>query len=669
MSLALPAALLLALGIGFVVLAHALRRGAARLHVFPGAHLLEHQSITAKKRSRLEDRALLALRSLMVLALALLAASPSVSCSQFALARSSGASVAAILVLDDSASMAARLDDGTKRFDRARETASRLVDDMQAGDTTAVVLMGHPARVLVAPTHDSRGSLDALQSALVTERGTDLEGALELARNLLSTTPQSDQRIVLLSDLSTAAMDEVSLDDVVIPQLSLTEPLVNCAVVRATHQGQGVAVELACTDETALRDRTLLLIDEAGQPVAAPRAADSTVLMLPWEGEEKGNKSTAARVRLSASKADQIPEDDEGVILQAQAELVLGVRADSSRAGLKTGTATVLQSGLESLQRGVFVSPLSLLPDDETEFEPLAALLIDDPSGLHPEVRSALEQWVRRGGVAAAFLGPAVERAPLGSNFAPFSPNPPRWVRHDSPGAPADSTGALGPLTTTWTDLGASHRVEFIPTEEMQVLATWTDGAPLVTSLRLGQGLVFTTTLPASVDQSDFALRPAYLELLDALVTEAALRRGATAVDVGSSIAVSPTARVWGPDGQERPVLIDGESTTPPALAHFSPDRAGLYRIGEGNAVEGEVSRRFALRLPEEHVAQPRPAEAGASAGGAAQTRREVSISRHVALALLVLSFLELALRLLGPQLGPWRARTRQLSAVRPLSS
>lgn len=659
MSLALPLALLLALGIGFVVLAHALRRGAAQLHVFPGAHLLEHKSVTAKKRSRLEDRALMALRSLMVLALALLAASPSVSCSRFSLARSDGASVAAILILDDSGSMAARIDDGTTRFDRARETARRLLEDMQPGDTTAIVLMGHPARVLVAPTHDARGSVDALQSTAVTERGTDLPRALELSRSLLSETPQSDQRIVLLSDLSTPAIDDVALDGVVIPEISLTEALVNCAVVRATHQGQAVAVELACTDEAALRERAVRLLDDEGQTVGTPRAADSTVLVLPTGDSTQAGGKRATRVQLSRSEADQIPQDDEGIILQAQAELLIGVRADSAKAGLKTGTATVLQSGLESLQRGVFVSPLSLLPDDEAEFEALAALLIDDPSGLPPEMRSALEEWVQRGGVAAAFLGPAVERAPLGSNFAPFSPNPPRWVRHDSTGARADAPGALGPLTTTWADLGAEHRVEFVPTEGMQVLATWTDGAPLVTSQRMGQGLVMTTTLPASVDESDFALRPAYLELLDTLVTEAALRRGATAVDVGSPIVVTANAQVWGPDGEPTPVLIEEDSALSLARAHFSPDRAGSYRIEEGEGSDRAVSLRYALRLPDEHIAQPRDAEVGAGALGSSRTTAEVSIARHVALALLILCFLELALRLLGPPVRPWSVARR----------
>ena len=99
----------LALAVALLVvapyLAHRLRRlqgpGAAVSAGPPGRPL----SREARRRSRLEDRALLATRALAVIGLAVLGATPFVRCSRLALQRSGGASVAIALVVDDSMSM------------------------------------------------------------------------------------------------------------------------------------------------------------------------------------------------------------------------------------------------------------------------------------------------------------------------------------------------------------------------------------------------------------------------------------------------------------------------------------------------------------------------------------------------------------------------------------
>src|SRR5580692_7451305 len=113
--------------------AHRLRRRRGEERLFAAARLVPPAPPRARRRSRLEDRALFATRAFAVLALAMLGASPLVRCSRLALQRSSGASVAIALVVDDSMSMRVRdaapasgqtglaLGDAASRFDRARD--------------------------------------------------------------------------------------------------------------------------------------------------------------------------------------------------------------------------------------------------------------------------------------------------------------------------------------------------------------------------------------------------------------------------------------------------------------------------------------------------------------------------------------------------------------------
>ena len=101
MSFVVWAAFAIAGLVAFPIVAHLLRRGRANEREFPGAALVPPLTSTARERSRLEDYPLLALRSLLILGLAMLGAMPLVRCDRLSLDRTSGASVAIALVVDD----------------------------------------------------------------------------------------------------------------------------------------------------------------------------------------------------------------------------------------------------------------------------------------------------------------------------------------------------------------------------------------------------------------------------------------------------------------------------------------------------------------------------------------------------------------------------------------
>src|SRR5690606_28247856 len=142
------------------------------------------------------------IRAAMILLLALLGATPFLSCSRLALDRSSGASVALAIVVDDSGSMRARLPSGERRFEKALAGAEELLDSTREGDAVAIVAAGSPARLLLAATTDLTLARETLNKLHPTDRDTDLAGATQLARSALERLPHADKRVVLLSDLA-----------------------------------------------------------------------------------------------------------------------------------------------------------------------------------------------------------------------------------------------------------------------------------------------------------------------------------------------------------------------------------------------------------------------------------------------------------------------------------
>ncbi len=651
MGLTLPLALLLTLGVIGVVIAHSLRKGQATPLLFPAARLIVQNEASARKRQRVEDRGLLALRALTIFALALLAASPFVSCSRLTLARKQGASVSAVIVIDDSASMQAK-NNGKTRLFRAKEAARQLLADAQSGDAFSIVLSGSPARVHVPATSDLVSLKSALATIEATDRKTDLAGALTLARGIQSQAAQQDHPIIVLSDLALIEGSTLDLSDVAIPDIGITKPLSNCALVQASQGQNSVLAEVICTDKGAIENRTVRLADRSGKSIGQAVAAHDGVVTLPQPDWAK-NKPDASEVlvQLSASDSDQIESDDQTFLLGAGTQLSFGVRADQAKASVKTGSDTVLQSGLEALERGIRVRPLSLLPEEVSELDDLAGLLIDDPSGFSPEVRKTIETWVKQGGVAAVFLGPSINRAPLGSNFAPFLLSAPQWIKETPPGTSETQAGGLGPLTVSWHDLHARGRAVFSPDPEMTVLSSWVDGTTLVSSREFGQGLLVVSALPSSVDLSDFALRPAYLELLEFIVSQAHVRRGAAATQVGQRWKI-PEGSVVSDQSGRRLELTTQTTDTRASNKQFGranpqwmvdPDRAGRYSISS----QGQSSYRYATRVPEEHIAQSRNDLASDRQEEKTNTESKVGISREIALVVLVLSLLELALRLI----------------------
>lgn len=632
MNFVAPLALLALLALVGPLIAHALRQGRSKTLPFPAARFVASRQATTKERRRLKDPWLLAIRMLSLACLALLGATPLASCSRLSIARDQGASVAVLLVIDDSGSMQVE-DDGETRLERALSGARELLVGTRQGDAVGIVLAGRPARLLLPPTTDLGRARGALAEISESDRPTDLHLALTLAQDALVGLPQGDKQIVLLSDVATTGALPSGVVDVSTPLPALARSFENCALVRARLEPGQVNAEIACTAGAAPAGRRVELLDEKDAVLSASELSET--VQLPLRGDVPPGRLTVRLTRAQGTARDQLPADDQIDVEPKASSFTVGLCADAGRSGLPTSGTTVLHAALQALDENATVDPLPVLPDNPAELEGMAALLIDDPPGLTPEASSAIEGFVKQGGIVLALLGEQVDKAPLGAVFEPLVVGAPTWSSEDVHGTKPGSTDVFGALALGWADLPAKGRV-VLPEqpEQTSVPLRFADGQPLVLERALEHGLILTTLLPSSVNVSDFALRPAFLALLDRVLYEARLRGSFAATEVGQPWDAPRDAVIEGPGGRL-------ESTEQNGRSLVVPNRAGRYSL----RAAGKTSWRFALRNAQEATQQPMNFSGTAALGRSGRSSQSTDISREVALALLFLMLLELGLR------------------------
>ncbi|WP_437486087.1 VWA domain-containing protein [Sorangium sp. So ce1014] len=691
MSFVTLGALLVALLVGAPVAAHLLRRRRAEERPFPPARLVPPTPPTARRRSLLEDRALFATRAVSVLALAVLGATPLLRCSHLALSRRAGASVALAIVVDDSLSMRARPGAGgveragPARFERALTAARELAGGLAPGDAAALVLAGAPARVALASTTNLTAVTEALAAVTPSDRATDLDGALDLARDLLRGLPQSDKRIVLLSDLADGAPGAPPISGT--PDIATWVPLEeleaageDCGIVRADRSSQKARIRVVCTAASTAAPGPDPAAAERDGGAAAPaasaagasaaagrslevRAGDAVLGKVALDPALRAEELTidlpsgAPELLLAVlTGGDAIAEDDRAPIISAGGPLSIAVVVDPATTHVETGGPPPLEQALSALDLDAQIRPLPSVPEHADELAAHAGLIVDDAPGFTPEVRRSLAAWVERGGVALLTLGQRAAAAPLGAGFEPLVPGVVRWSASPAPGLDPATAGWLGPSAAGLADVAPRGRATLgaEASEGAEVLARWTDGAPFLVRRPLGRGVVLFMTLPLSTEESDVALRPAFLSLLDGFVGAARARGGARRLAAGEAwtfdgyhdvkVERVRVDRGQGPVGREALPVVEVDRRL-----RVSPPLAGLYEL----TLDGERSTRV-VSVPEREIdLRPRRVAESARAAELGGMSASIDGSPYVALLLLALLAAELLLRALGGRREP----------------
>jgi uncharacterized protein DUF4159/aerotolerance regulator-like protein len=293
-----------------------------------------------------------------------------------------------------------------------------------------------------------------------------------------------------------------------------------------------------------------------------------------------------------------------------------------------------------------------------------AVLLVPDGAAPSPNDREEIAKWIERGGVAVRFAGPN-----LATGNDPLVPTPLRLGDRAlggvmSWGQPA--TLAEFPANSPFLgitmpkDVRISQQVLAEPTPDLadKTWARLTDGTPLVTAEKRGQGYLVLIHTTANTGWSNLALSGLFVNMLQRLVT---LSRGVAGDGVNKALKPWRTldgfGRLGAPPAGAQMLPADANDsfkpkpTTPP----------GLY---------GDENAQVAFNIGG-HVGEPKPL---ALPGGVSTDRLseggETDLSRWFLLSALVLLladlFISLWLRgLLGRALsfarGPGRAATASL--------
>ncbi|APR85815.1 Hypothetical protein A7982_11164 [Minicystis rosea] len=686
MSFLTLSALAITLFVAAPVVAHMLRRRQAEERLFPPARLVPPTPPAARRRSMLEDRALFSVRALAVVLLALLGATPFVRCSRLALNRQSGASVALAFVIDDSLSMRAKLPNGQTRWARSLSAARELMNGLTGGDAVAVVLAGSPARVALGSTSNMAAAIEALDGLSPSDRATDLDGAVDLAKGLLRGLAQRDKRVVVFSDLADGSPPDAPAlagdGDIIVwlPVPELVASGSDCAVTRADRAGTRVWARVVCTTNgDAARPAALPSASASAVPSAEPAAAKGpsagrsleiragrevlgTVALGPNVVREEIAveipKNAPEVLRAGLTGTDAIAEDDEAPVVVAGGALPMGVVVDAAATHVATGGPPPIEQAFTAMELDAQIHPLPAVPEHADDLNKYAALVVDDVPGFTPEVRRTLAAWVERGGVLLLTLGPRAAAAPLGAGFEPLVPGVVRWGPSPSPGIDPATAVQLGPSAEGLADLAPHGRAALDPaaSERADILARWLDGAPLLLRRSLGRGAVLALTLPLSTDESDLVLRPAFLALLDRFVGTARARGGARRIDVGESWtfdgykAVSVQRVSTAAAGKPEPLRVyEGDTSGKPVSPEgrrlrADPANAGLYEL----ELDGERSTRVAAVPDREIDLRPRRTRDETRAASLGGVDPSLDISPYVALVLLGLFAVELILRILG---------------------
>jgi hypothetical protein len=177
------------------------------------------------------------------------------------------------------------------------------------------------------------------------------------------------------------------------------------------------------------------------------------------------------------------------------------------------------------------------------------------------------------------------------------------------------------------------------------VLARWDDGEAFLVQSAIGRGLALSAGLPSSVRHSDFALRSAFLALLDHTLEEIRRHTGPRRTPAGLAWQFPEHTRleIEGPAGQAQTTdftTLSREGGSQRDL-QYVPAVRGRYRL----EVDGAKQERVVVVEPDELHTRPNPPAAGHLARQAGGAAGAIDASSELAMLLLALVLLELAFR------------------------
>lgn len=654
------------------LLIHLIRR--RKLKVIPWAamdFLLQSQR-RQRRRLRIEELILLALRMLIVAVAVMAFVRPVLKALGVGLL-TPGTRIYAIIALDNSYSMQFRSpSDGRTSFERARQAAEEILTKvLRQGDSASVVLLSdRPEELVGAPSYDLKGVLQRVRNARPGDRGTDYLAAAQTINRLLKTSRAPVKEVYWISDDQAAGWKSSAKE--------ATRP------VWEEHSRQARITWVSVGPPAEGRDNLAVESPVVGRELVTPhlpvriearihnygrRPRNDVLINLTVDGRLAGTRRISlppggsavaqfvylfgkpgvhiGRIALAdARNADGLATDNAAsFVVRARSQIKALIQDTHPAADPARSESFYLMTAMAPGGAAESIDP-RLREGDNLSGQNLRGfdvIVITNVRGLSGADRRALGEYTRAGGGLLLFPGPETDPTRVNADYSAGNLLPAKLLPRKTLSVndalslnPATMTGDALSLfkETTTMNLGTAHFTTYYPLQPLwnardpnavQVLARFSNGDPAFVERREGFGRVILAASSSGTSWNELPLKPAFVPLAYQLVSY--LSQGPTArhnlrLDEPFFRTLPLTdankpMRVTGPDGR-----IDSLSSVLEArgvtASYLATVRAGIYRL---EVVGGKTKDAFAVGLPGEEsdltYAEPRAAgmQAGLNAG------------------------------------------------------
>ena len=630
-----PAYLWGLLAVALPILVHLFNQRRPRPLAFGAIEFVLRSQRQKARRLRLRQILLLALRCLLIAAVALALSRPSLK-PKGALAAQATGPQATALVLDASLSMHYRI--GAKTlFDRARQEALAALDRLGPDEPATVGLCagtgGFSAGGLAAPAFDRLAVKRQLQSAQPTYLGSDLTGCLAAAAKALGESPVAGKRIIAFTDL---AAHSIRLDappplvppppgappgtpgikpNIVLVDAAQGSELPNTALIgvavrpTASVGARGYEVVATVANDSAQPVSGLQVSLRIGQNMLAKGFVD-----VPAHGTARKTLGAAlpagvvtGRVELARNEAQGLDEDDGQDFVVHVPRDVKALIVDGAPSSLRTrDEAFFVEAALAPARTGGRIVSQTLDADAAagTSLDPYDVVLLLNVQAPQRAFAEKLRSAVSRRGMGLFIaLGDRVDPDAYNDAFGDLLPRPLHLIKTAAePGTQGAEEHAARFGVVEWTHplfrvFGAAEReglesartfryalLKPNPSSPAHTLAFYDDGAPALIENQLGAGRVLLYTSSASRTWTDWPIRVSFLPVLQQSVSwlaSALEERSPAPAAVGAERPIAApqglvVAQVLGPDG--KPVPLRREKQDEAGAITGPLQLPGLYR-------------------------------------------------------------------------------------------
>jgi len=627
MTLLAPAALFGLAALTLPILLHMLRQRRVKVVQFSSLRFLRAIASRTRRVSRLENLLLLLLRCLL-LALLVLAFARPVMREGPRWIPGSGVPTTAVVIIDQSMSMAYLSGNGT-RLSIAKDEAKSILNHLKPGDRIAILGASDlAAPILAEPTLDHRIALDAVGAVAQTQAGTDFGPALAAARKILSAAPPGRHQIFLLTDNQEIGW---KFDPATVFDAEWKHSEIELAVINPDHlpspnaaiQGLQISPAILIPGSTAHATARVTNGSDA-------RLAD--ILSIGLRHERAAQQAFSAEARADADIAtgftvpghpgnwldgiasispDNLTDDDRlffalPIYDPPHALIVCGTQAGEAM----TRSDFYLRRALSVA--GGEIASVDVDSLDGIDLRGFGVIFLVDPGPINDRWVLKLDAFLDGGGTLVYFPGPRT--TPDSTANLDFLPARPEGTHSLPPGRLATNVidpahplfSGIWDAATPFPALPQKILMKWDLAKEASPLLATGDGEPLIIEGRRGPGRVIVFNASADRTWGDFPLSNAFVPILQQIKLLAADTGFGHSFQIGQSIPRPPgfprgePLTLIGPDQQARKIQPDDD------LLLDRVEMAGIYEVRASSRIT-----RFAVNVdPRESQLQPIPDEA-----------------------------------------------------------